>query len=95
VQLRIFFKTYPETSRCPSCSKIGKIRRSRSRNIFETAIKVSRLWGLYKCRECGWRGILSKYTFNYYSIITFVFYSALIFIVAYVITKILKKNFGE
>jgi len=36
VQLRIFFKTFPETTKCPSCGKVGTIRRSRARNIFET-----------------------------------------------------------
>jgi ssDNA-binding Zn-finger/Zn-ribbon topoisomerase 1 len=94
LQLKIFFKSFPETSRCPSCNKIGKIRRSRARNFFETLIKATRMWSLYKCRECGWRGILSKYTFNSYSLITFAFYMVLIISVAYIITKVLKKNFG-
>jgi hypothetical protein len=94
VQLRIFYKAYPETSRCPSCGVIGKIRRSRSRNIFESIIKFTKIFGLFKCRDCGWRGILSKYTFNRYSFITATFYLILIISVAYIITKVLKKNFG-
>jgi hypothetical protein len=95
LQLKIFFKTFPETSRCPSCSAIGKLRRSRSRGILEEVIKFTNIFGVYKCRECGWRGYLRKYTINRYSFIAISFYMFLIFSVAYVITKVLKKNFGE
>ncbi len=95
MQLRIFYKTYPETASCPSCSKIGRIRRSRSRNLVEMLLKGSRMVGIYKCRECGWRGYLKRYTFNYYSLITASFYLLLIVSVAYIITKVLKKNFGD
>jgi predicted RNA-binding Zn-ribbon protein involved in translation (DUF1610 family) len=94
LQLRIFFKAYPETAKCPSCGRIGTIRRSRARNVFESAIKYTQLASLYKCRDCGWRGVLKKYTINRYSILTLIFYSVLILSVAYIITTVLKKNFG-
>jgi len=94
VQLRIFFKTFPETTKCPSCGRVGTIRRSRARNLFETTVKATRLASLYKCRDCGWRGVLKKYTFNRYSVITLAFYIILILAVAYIITTVLKKNFG-
>lgn len=95
MQLKLFFKAFPETSRCPSCGKIGTVRRSRAKNIFESVVKGTRIANYYKCRECGWRGVLRKYTVNKYSFITLVFYSALIISVAYVIRKILSSNFGE
>ncbi|HWA07061.1 MAG TPA: hypothetical protein VG961_10985 [Ignavibacteria bacterium] len=94
MQLRIFFKTFPETSKCPSCGKIGTIRRSRTKNFFETSVKLSRVANLYKCRECGWRGMLKKYTVNKYSFITLVFYIVLVVSVAYVIRQVLMNNFG-
>lgn len=94
MQLKIFYKAFPEASTCPSCGKIGTIRRSRSRNIFESGIKLSNILGTYKCKECGWRGILKKYMITRYSVITIVFYTALILSVAYIITKVLKMNFG-
>jgi hypothetical protein len=94
LQLKIFYKTFPETSRCPVCGKIGTVRRSRSRSILESVIKTSNVFGLYKCKECGWRGILKKYFLNRYSFITLVFYSGLIIAVAYIISKVLQKNFG-
>jgi hypothetical protein len=56
---------------------------------------MTKLFGIYKCRECGWRGYLSRYTLNKYSLITGGFYFVLIVFVAYIITKVLKKNFGE
>jgi predicted RNA-binding Zn-ribbon protein involved in translation (DUF1610 family) len=94
LQLKIFFKTFPETAKCPSCGRIGTIRRSRARNVLESAIKFTQLASLYKCRDCGWRGILKKYTINRYSFITLLFYTVLILSVAYIITTVLKKNFG-
>ena len=93
MQLRIFFKTFPETSKCPSCGKIGTIRRSRARNIFETTLKYSGIASTFKCRECGWRGILKRYTVNRYSFVTLFLYAALILTAAYIITTVLKKNF--
>jgi len=95
LQLRIFFKTFPETSKCPSCGKLGTIRRSRTKNLWEAALKASKTANLYKCRECGWRGIRKKYTVNKYSFITVVFYTLLIVSVAYVIRQVLMKNFGS
>jgi len=95
LQLKIFFKSFPETAKCPSCSKIGTIRRSRARSFLESTAKAIGVWGVYKCRDCGWRGMIRKYTVNRYSFITFLLYSALILSIAYIINKILQKNFGE
>jgi hypothetical protein len=57
-------------------------------------IKSSGLANTFKCRECGWRGILKRYTVNKYSFITFALYAILIMIVAYVINQVLQKNFS-
>ncbi|MCC6865847.1 MAG: hypothetical protein IT280_06760 [Ignavibacteria bacterium] len=94
MQLRIFFKTFPETANCPSCGKVGTIRRSRTRNLLEAAVKLTKLANIYKCRECGWRGILKKYTVDRYSFITLFFYIGLVALVAYIIRMVLLKNFG-
>jgi predicted RNA-binding Zn-ribbon protein involved in translation (DUF1610 family) len=94
LQLKIFYNSFPETSKCPSCGKIGTIRRSRSRSVFESAIKLMKIFGIYKCKECGWRGILRKYMLNRYSYMTILFYSGLVFTAAYIISKVLKMNFG-
>ena len=94
MQLKIFFKAFPETSKCPSCGKVGCIRRSRTKNILETTVKYTGVANFYKCRECGWRGVMKKYLVNSYSFITILFYGVLIFLVAYVITTVLKRNFG-
>jgi hypothetical protein len=55
---------------------------------------MSRVANLYKCRECGWRGMLKKYTVNKYSFITMIFYIVLVVSVAYIIRQVLMKNFG-
>lgn len=62
--------------------------------MLESVIKTSNAFGIYKCKECGWRGIRKKYFVNRYSFITLVFYSGLVLSVAYIISKVLKKNFG-
>lgn len=38
---------------------------------------------------------MSKYTFNIYSFFTFFLYVILILAVAYIIIKILQRNFGQ
>jgi hypothetical protein len=93
LQLRIFFKSFPETSKCPSCGKVGTIRRSRARNVIENILKFSGLVNMYKCRGCGWRGVIKRYTINRYSFITLMFYIALVFLAMYIVTSVLKKNF--
>lgn len=94
MQLKVFFKAFPETAKCPSCGKVGTVRRSRAKNLFESALKATKVANYYKCRECGWRGVLRKYMVNKYSFMTIAFYSILILSVAYVINKVLKSNFG-
>ncbi|MCX7878235.1 MAG: hypothetical protein N2510_06275 [Ignavibacteria bacterium] len=95
MQLKIFLKTFPETTACPSCGKIGTIRRSRSRNLFETILKATNIISPYKCRECGWRGYQKKYTMNFNSFITLGIYIILILLSVYIITAVLKRNFGS
>ncbi len=95
MNLKILFKAFPENSKCPSCGNFGRLRKSRSRNFLENVFKFSRLLGIYKCRECGWRGYLKKYTFNRYSLITLSFYLLIVVTVGYIISKVLQRNFGD
>lgn len=52
------------------------------------------MFGLFKCKECGWRGIQKRIFLNRYSFITLAFYGGLVVSAAYIISKVLKKNFG-
>jgi len=43
---------------CPHCGKFGTLHRSRSRNFKERAIKFFLPYKIYRCSECGWRGLV-------------------------------------
>lgn len=85
---------YYKTSKiCPVCFSGGKVYRSRARNNFERIINSSKIFSMYRCHECGWRGIRLrkiKFKFNLISLINYI----LIVLVSYfVILFILKQVF--
>lgn len=43
---------------CPHCGKFGTLHRSRSRNFKERMIKLFLPYKIYRCKECGWRGLI-------------------------------------
>lgn len=42
---------------CPKCFSQAQVFRSRARNGFERLINSSKILSMYRCHECGWRGI--------------------------------------
>ncbi len=43
---------------CPHCGRLGTLHRSRSRNFKERMIKFFLPYKIYRCKECGWRGLV-------------------------------------
>lgn len=43
---------------CPQCGT--RVHRSHSRNFAETAVKSVTPYKIYRCTDCGWRGMLSR-----------------------------------
>ena len=43
---------------CPDCG--GHIHRSRARGFNEKLVKTFTHYRAYRCKECGWRGWLTK-----------------------------------
>ncbi len=51
---------FKKSTICPSCKTIGKLHKSHSRGIIERIINHTYIWGLFRCHNCGWRGVLLR-----------------------------------
>jgi hypothetical protein len=76
---------------CPKCSSAGSLRRSRGRNVLEQAVKKSGFLNIYRCRECGWRGIKAHFSLRSISFKKILFYIFLMLVSAYIIKYLLLK----
>lgn len=77
--------------KCPDCKAVGVLRRSRSRNFWEKILKNLRIANLYRCRECGWRGIKSNFSIKKISLKVLFYYLLFILFVAIVVRFIILK----
>jgi len=87
----LIFKKNPIYEKCPSCSSSGSMRKSRSRTFGEKIIKSITLFGLYRCKKCGWRGYRTKFVLTKKSIKNVFIYLILVLVSALVINQILKR----
>ncbi|MCC7439060.1 MAG: hypothetical protein IT211_11255 [Armatimonadetes bacterium] len=47
--------------RCPNCQTVGRVHRSKLRNLKERIIKIFvPVYGVYRCHHCNWRGWLTR-----------------------------------
>jgi len=51
------FAKINESALCPKCGKEGTIYRSRSKNVIERSVKFWSSYRMYRCSDCGWRGM--------------------------------------
>ncbi|KAB2907252.1 MAG: hypothetical protein LC102_10330 [Ignavibacteriales bacterium] len=58
---RVGFRKDASFSKCPSCKQYNTLRRSKTRNIFETIVKGGTWFKVYRCSNCGWRGYKSTF----------------------------------
>ncbi len=77
--------------RCPDCEAIGALRRSKARTTWEQVVKRSKFWNIYRCRECGWRGIRSNFSVKRISMKTVFFYLFLMFVTAYIVKFVIGR----
>lgn len=79
---------------CPVCFSTDKVHRSRSRNIFEKILKATRLFNIYRCHNCGWRGIrfrIIKIKINFIGVLRYLFLMLITYmLVSYFVKKILE-----
>ncbi|MGE5401551.1 MAG: hypothetical protein ACM3S2_14210 [Ignavibacteriales bacterium] len=90
--LAIFNFRNPTFDRCPSCRKTGVLHRSRTRNIKEAIVKKVSPYGLYRCKDCGWRGYRAKVTFTSRSLVNLFYYGLIILAAGFVVWSILKRS---
>jgi len=90
----ILRKIDPSFSRCPACKSVGSLNRSRARTLKEKIIKGTRIFRIYRCSDCGWRGIKFSFgvTKNVVKKIVYMVFGVLI--TAYIVTYFLSRYFN-
>ena len=87
----LIFKKNPLYEKCPSCTSIGSLRKSRARTLWEKIIKNITPLGIYRCKKCGWRGYRMKFILTKKSLKNAFVYLILVLISAFIINQILKR----
>jgi len=80
---KIFIYRNPQLSRCPSCTALATLHRSRARNMWEQIVRKTTFYKTYRCKECGWRGFRSTITFTRKSLKAIIIYASLILLTAW------------
>ncbi len=87
----IVFRRDPTYGKCPGCGKYNTLRRSRTRNIRESILKLTTIYKVYRCRDCGWRGFLSTLTITSQTFKNLLIYIGLAVLTAIIIMQVLPR----
>lgn len=87
----ILFRLDPTYSKCPSCNAINSLHRSRARKFSEKIIKVVGFLKIYRCKNCGWRGIRSTIVITSKSLKNFGYVLLMAVVAGLIIFQILKR----
>lgn len=90
-QEKIIFHKNPAFDKCPNCGEIASLRRSHARTTFEKLLKFTGYIKIYRCRQCGWRGNRSTFTFKITSVKTLLIYALLILLTAAVVKIVIGR----
>lgn len=88
---RAYYKINPAYSSCPSCKSSGTLMKSHSRNLGEKIINNISIYRFYRCKQCGWRGLLRTVAFTSSSIGVVFLYLLLVSGAAFITYQILKR----
>lgn len=80
---KVFIYRNPQLSRCPNCSALATLHRSRARNMWEQVVRKTTFLKTYRCKECGWRGFRSTVTITKKSLKAVIIYVSLILLTAW------------
>ncbi len=86
-------ETYKTTKICPVCFSADKVYRSRARNSFERFINSTKILSMYRCHECGWRGIKFRKLHLNIKLSSIIKYILILFISYFVVILVLKQVF--
>jgi hypothetical protein len=87
----LIFKKNPLYEKCPSCDSQGSLRKSRPRSLGEKFVRTFTLYGIYRCKKCGWRGYRRRFILTMKSVKNGLGYLIMAGIVAFIIYQILKR----
>ena len=87
---KIIFRLDPSYKKCPSCGEVNTLRRSRTKNILEDALKLTGVYKMYRCRKCNWRGSLSTIVITAQSMKNLSVYVILLAVTIIIIEKVVS-----
>ncbi len=85
-KLRILVRKDPTFGSCPKCEANFQLKKSRSRSIWETIVKNTTFYKTYRCKECGWRGMISTIRFANNAFLGIIVYGFLLALLVFLIT---------
>ena len=94
MELKILHRIDHRARMCPDCHELGLLKRSRSRNFFETVVKYFTPLHIYRCKKCGWRGYRIGYVFKLSSVKAVFYYIILVGLTYLIVSFLLKKFVG-
>lgn len=90
-QKKIILRLDPSYKRCPSCGEVNVLRRSRAKNFWEGALKITGIFRMYRCRKCNWRGALSNVVLTVESIKRLAVYGLFLLFIYLLIGQVVKE----
>jgi len=88
---KILYSRDPGYAKCPNCHAVNSIHHSRVRNLKEKLINATKLYKMYRCKSCGWRGSMATIIVTKKSIKIFLMYIVIALISGLIIREILKR----
>lgn len=92
---KILFLRDAGFTQCPSCKNVSSLHRSRARSLKEKFIKATKLYNIYRCKICGWRGYLVTIIITTQTIKLFFMYFAIALVSGLIIREILKRYYSD
>lgn len=86
----LFFRD-PGYAKCPSCKSVNSLHRSRARSAKEKLIQVTKLYKMYRCKSCGWRGALATIILTKKMLKLLFMYIVIALVSGVIIREILKR----
>lgn len=90
-QTKIILRLDPSYKKCPSCGEVNVLRRSRTKNIFESFLRFTGIYKMYRCRKCNWRGPLSTIVITMQSVKNAIGFAFFLLIIYFLIGIVIKE----
>lgn len=86
----LFFRD-PGYAKCPNCKSVNSLHRSRARSAKEKLIQATKLYKMYRCKGCGWRGALATIILTKKMLKLLFMYIIIALVSGLIIREILKR----